>query len=231
MITKATEHMIRPVVAGLLLLLTGCSEREPVPTPGTTPAVRYGFDPEAFPQEAPEVEPEGGYESLSALIESRNATPERVQAMLKDGAYVNEVGKRGWTPLHWAAACNRDPQVTSLLLEAGADVNAVGEGLTVTPLHCAAMTNPNPKVMQVLLEAGAEVNAQNESEITPLRMACGSSQKNPEIILVLLDAGADANHKDFYGTTALDFAKKNEALKGTQALETLKSATSWWSLF
>ena len=215
----------------LVALLVGCSDDRPTTSANPAEPVEYTFDPAAYPDQAPEVEPEGGYESLSALIESRNATPERVQAMLKDGAYVNEVGKRGWMPLHWAAACNRDPQVTSLLLEAGADVNAVGEGLTVTPLHCAAMTNPNPKVMQVLLEAGAEVNAQNESEITPLRMACGSSQKNPEIILVLLDAGADANQKDFYGTTALDFAKKNEALKGTKALETLKSATSWWSLF
>ena len=216
--------------AVLLALLVGCSDDRS--TTATNPAepVEYTFDPAAYPNQAPDAEPEGGYTSLSALIKSRNATPERVRAMLKDGAYVNEVGERGWTPLHWAAAYSRDPRVTSVLLEAGADVHAVGEGLTVTPLHLAAMTNPNPKVMQVLLEAGAEVDARNESEVTPLWMACGPSQENPEIILVLLDAGADANIEDFYGQVALDFAKKNEALEGTRALEALKSATKW-SLF
>ena len=222
-----------PVVCFPLLvaLLAGCSDDRPTTSANPAEPVEYTFDPAAYPQEAPEIEPESGYESLAALIESRNATPERVRAMLKDGAYVNEVGKRGWTPLHWAAAYNRDPQVTSLLLDAGADVDAVGNRLTVTPLHCAAMTNPNPKVMQVLLEAGAEVDARLEGGDTPLWMACASSQKNPEIILVLLNAGADANIENISRETPLDFAKKNEALKGTKALEALKSATSKWSLF
>ena len=211
----------------LAVLLSGCSESKPVAAPVAGPALRTDFDPEAFPEEVPDVEPEGGYSTLAALIESRNATPGRVRELLDLGADAMEVGNRGWTPLHWAASNCRDPEVISLLLEAGADVNASAKGFT--PLHCAAMVNPNPNVSLVLLEGGAELNAGLESGETPLWMACSSAQKNPNIILMLLAKGADANKKNIDDRTPLDFARKNGALKGTDALESLRSATSIWN--
>jgi hypothetical protein len=45
-----------------------------------------------------------------------------------------------------------------------------------------------------------------------------------ESVKVLLDAGADASHKDTFGKTAWDHAKKNEALKGTDAYWMLRDA-------
>ena len=211
----------------VFMVLIGCSESQPAAAPAKGATIKIDFDPKDFPEEPPEIEPEGGYSGLAALIESRNATPKRVQEMLDLGSDVMELGERGWTPLHWAASNSRNPEVISLLLEAGADVNAKAGGLT--PLHCAAMVNPNPKVTLMLLEAGAEVNANLDSFGNPLYMACSSSQKNPGIILLLLAKGADANTRNFTGQTPLDFARKNQSLEGTEALKALKSATSFWN--
>ena len=48
---------------------------------------------------------------------------------------------------------------------------------------------------------------------------------NPEVLTVLLEAGADAKAKSNEGKTALDYARENEALKGTQALKLLEEKT------
>lgn len=48
---------------------------------------------------------------------------------------------------------------------------------------------------------------------------------NPKVLTVLLEAGADAKAKSNEGKTALDYARENEALKGTQALKLLEEKT------
>ncbi len=220
------------VLAALVAVATlssGCADRGPDATAGSGSEVRYVYDPARYPDEPPEVEPEGGYSSLAALVESRNATPERIRELLDRGMEVDAVGNRGWTPLHWAAANSRDPRVLTTLLEAGADVNR--RALQFTPLHIAALVNPNPEIAYVLLEAGADVNARQDTGENPLWMACATAQKNPEIILLLLQAGADPNGKNVIGERPLDFARKNEALQGTAAFEALQLATSGWGWF
>ena len=61
----------------------------------------------------------------------------------------------------WAAWKNPHPEVISLLLEAGALVNA-RDGNRESALLLAAMNNKNPEVISLLLKAGAEVNAKDE---------------------------------------------------------------------
>lgn len=57
----------------------------------------------------------------------------------------------GFTPLHWAAFCNRS-EVARQLIDHGADVNAVAENDSrVRPLHGAAASGAN-KVVSRLLE-------------------------------------------------------------------------------
>lgn len=209
------------------VLLFGCADSRPTTSSASGTPVSLEFDPEAFPEVTPEDEPEGGYATLASLIESGNATPDRVQNLLNLGADVMERGNRGWTPLHWAASNSRDPEVIALLLQAGADVHATASGFV--PLHCAAMVNPNPNIILMLLEGGAEVNARLDSGENPLWMACSSAQKNPAIIQLLLAKGADANKKNSIGEVPLDFARRNDALKGSDTLEALKSATSFFN--
>jgi len=48
---------------------------------------------------------------------------------------------------------------------------------------------------------------------------------NPEMTSPLLKAGADAKAKDSSGQTALDYAKNNYSLKGTDALKQLEEAS------
>ncbi len=109
-------------------------------------------------------------------------------------------------------------------LDLGADVNARGE-YGLTPLMNAALWKSNPEVISLLLKAGAEVNAKDEHGWTPL-MSAAKYNRNPEVISVLLKAGADVKAKDNEGKTALDYAKDNEDIKGTQAMKKLEEATN-----
>ncbi len=118
----------------------------------------------------------------------------------------------------------------SALLNTGADVNAKAED-GITPLMRAAMSTENPEVISVLLQAGADVNAKDEDGWTSLMLAARNN--SPEVISVLLKAGADVKVKsdtDGYwhlaGETALDIAKYNESIKGTQAMKELEEATN-----
>ena len=65
---------------------------------------------------------------------------------------VRAEDSNGMTPLHGAAWFNRNPAVIKALLDAGANIEAVGE-FGLTPLFWAASGNPNPAVTQALLEA------------------------------------------------------------------------------
>ncbi|MGA2641203.1 MAG: ankyrin repeat domain-containing protein [Spirochaetia bacterium] len=94
-----------------------------------------------------------------------------------------------------------------------------------TPLMLAAKYNQNPEMITTLLKAGADVNAKDtQLGWTPLVYAAQGNQ-NPELILTLLKAGADAKAKDERGQTALDYAKDNYALKGTDALKQLEESS------
>jgi len=72
------------------------------------------------------------------------------------------------------------------------------------------------------------VNARNREGSSPLMIAARHN-KNPEVITVLLKAGADVKAKNNDGKTALDCAKNNESIKGTQAMKELEEATNpYW---
>ena len=98
----------------------------------------------------------------------------------------------------------RDPAVVSLLVAAGADVNA-RDGDRYTPLHRAAQRNDNPGMIRMLLDAGAGVNAWARGfsvdwgwDYTPLHLAV--SNQNPTVTAVLLEAGANVNALNGRGT-------------------------------
>ena len=120
-------------------------------------------------------------------------------------------------------AASGDLEGVVALISEGAEVNARLEN-GATPLIVAAQMNTNPEVITVLLTAGAEVNARDEDGWTPLMVAAGKNT-NPEMITTLLSNGSDAKLKDVTGRTALDLAKENEALKGTQAYWKLHDAS------
>jgi ankyrin repeat protein len=98
----------------------------------------------------------------------------------------NASGARGVTPLMYAAMYGTPAQV-SLLLGAGADVNARNE-FNGTALICAA---GDPVKSRLLVEHGADVNARSDAGQTPLGVAVRGGG-NGALVRLLLDNGADA---------------------------------------
>ena len=74
----------------------------------------------------------------------------------------------GSTPLHYAA-WKGQPEVVTLLLELGADIQAVNQNSHwgTTPLHAAAHGNQS-KAARILIEKGADIHALNHRGSTPL---------------------------------------------------------------
>ena len=125
----------------------------------------------------------------------------------------------GATPLHVAA---RSPEVATVLLAAGADVNARERTYNCTPLHFATKAT----AAEVLLGAGADVNARCHDGDTPLHTFFWSRYlvadilqlASPphdaplpaaDVIEVLIAAGADLNARNDRLETPLHHAAGN----------------------
>jgi ankyrin repeat protein len=97
--------------------------------------------------------------SFVELVET--GTPQQIQAAIDLGEDVNARDKfLGWTALMYAARFNKNPEVITTLLKAGADVNAKDtDGWTA--LMWAAWKNQDIRVITKLLKAGADVKAES----------------------------------------------------------------------
>ena len=95
------------------------------------------------------------------------ASEAQVRACLRIGADPRASDNSGRTPLHWAAAYQRDADLIRALIEAGADPDARTER-GATPLHWAAGHNENPEILRALIGAGATVDLQDHLGATPL---------------------------------------------------------------
>jgi len=129
-----------------------------------------------------------------------------------------------------------DFEVVRALLGAGANVNPkLPNASNLSPLQSAAKYSTNIEIFTALIQAGANVNEnsrivntsmygpQKRTVCTPLIFAA-KGNKNPEVINILLDAGANPNVL-FEEKNALDYAKKNQYLVNTPAIERLESVS------
>lgn len=91
-----------------------------------------------------------------------------VQALLDKGAAVN---RPGWTPLHYAAAAG-DDEITRLLLEHGARVDAVSPPASgaYTPLMMAAREG-HDRTALLLIDHGADAKLSNSEGLTAAQLA------------------------------------------------------------
>ena len=169
---------------------------------------------------------------------SRAGDARGVKALLLKGARVNvKEQSHDQTALMWAAA-QRHPEVTALLIESGAEVNArsrtypqtvVGEqtqrfgreelNYTVlrggsTPLLFAARSGDAASV-RLLLNAGASANDALPEGMSALVVAAHSG--HAEVATLLLEKGADPNSADA-GYTALHAAVLRSDLALVNAL-------------
>ncbi|MDR3331699.1 MAG: ankyrin repeat domain-containing protein [Synergistaceae bacterium] len=139
----------------------------------------------------------------------QNWNPREIKAAIEAGANVNarikaldEEGGEEWTPLMMASAWGGDLEILSILLRAGADVNARdddGRGV----LACATIWGGpiSPEIVATLLEAGADVDARDNEGETALTL--GIYKCSPEVVTALIEGGADVNALNNAGETAL----------------------------
>ncbi|MDE2126027.1 MAG: ankyrin repeat domain-containing protein [Armatimonadetes bacterium] len=135
------------------------------------------------------------------------------------------VHQRGWigdSPLHWPSH-NNYPEIVSVLLDAGADIeadeiNCYGG----KPLHWASEHAPDS--VRVLLGRGAAPNSRNQKAdsgffgMTPLIMNATQRDDCAEVTELLIDAGADIAAVDAKGKTALEHARERGLQRITAVL-------------
>ena len=137
------------------------------------------------------------------------------------GANVNAKGKYGITALI-SAVGNGHTETVKALIQAGAEVNAKDEaGWTAL---MAAATLGRTEIVNALIKAGADDLTDNNGKTALIYSTehTENSLTNPETVKALIDAGFNVKHKDNDGKMAVDYARENPELKGTDALKRLE---------
>jgi len=117
-------------------------------------------------------------------IAAQNGKGKSVDALIAAGADVNApVAKGGYTPL-MLASISGSYDISSILIQHGAKVNAANPG-GVTALMIAAAGNRS-SVVELLLKSGADLNARSEDGRTALGIA--QSNNNEAVIKILREA-------------------------------------------
>ena len=124
-----------------------------------------------------------GDDLLDAVIGNDN--PQAIE-LVRQGADVNKTQPNGWTPLLFALY-NRNFELSRLLVEKGADVNAREWRTGNTALMLAASWG-NAPIVQLLIQKGVEINAQQRAGNTALSYAV--SYHHDDIVQLLKKAGA-----------------------------------------
>ena len=127
---------------------------------------------------------------------------QRVRELLKkDPTLAKAYSPDGWTALHlnWGHL-----DIVALLLDSGADINAVSKNKFVaTPLQGAAVAK-RIELARLLIARGAKLSPRGEGGDSPLHECAGNGAI--EIARLLLDHGADINAKNDEGKTPLAIA-------------------------
>ena len=127
----------------------------------------------------------------------------KAKKLIANGTNVNQTDDVGFPALSIAAG-RGDENMTKLLLDAGANVNARSATLEDTALARAAQ-NGNSQTVHVLLAASAHIDDRDGSGWTPLFNAALTG--DADIVETLLSAGADVNARSSNGWTALKEAQ------------------------
>lgn len=139
---------------------------------------------------------------------------ETVKLLLDSGVDLNAINHESSAALDYAIQMEYDPEVLTLLINAGADVNLSGRS-GITPLIRASMTE-RADYMKLLLSHGANVAGKDKSGETAMFYA--ARHGSPEVIALLIAHGADINAQTPQGTTPLMAAIMDENSQSTETI-------------
>ncbi|WP_157150096.1 ankyrin repeat domain-containing protein [Brachyspira sp. SAP_772] len=127
----------------------------------------------------------------SALIyASEKGNINIMKYLIDNGIDVNlKAYENGDTPLLWAISGENPYEASKLLIENGADVNAVNNSGVAPATILAAST---PKVVKLLKDNGADLDTKFLDYYPPIAIAAGAG--NLEIVKALVENGADVNY-------------------------------------
>lgn len=137
---------------------------------------------------------------------------EIMKLLLQSGAKVDAADHHGRTLLVGNGFF--DPIVTGVLLEAGANVNAIDEKYETALMKASGFGFK--QVVKVLIEHRADVNLRDASGRTALMHAAAG--RFSDAIPSLLESGADPSARDNEGKTALDLADASNNLGAITSL-------------
>ncbi|MDR1076181.1 MAG: ankyrin repeat domain-containing protein [Xanthomonadaceae bacterium] len=148
-------------------------------------------------------EPAGGRPALLAAASTEDDDPAGVQLLLRHKARIGAVNRDQHTALHEAARAGH-PEITSVLLAAGANPNARDNSAS-TPWLLAARKG-QIKVLERLRSHRADTEAVDSTGRNALIQACMGDAATPELVQYLLDQGVSADTPDLMGKRAVDLA-------------------------
>ena len=137
-----------------------------------------------------------------------------VRFLLEHGADPNIKALNGGTALILASTQRENTDVINILLDYGADINAMIEDDKMTGITSLyyAIYNFFEFNVKTLLERGADPNIEaivyNQLQTSPLIAAAAVGSYTS--VKLLIEHGADINYKDNRGYTALDYAIEKE---------------------
>lgn len=143
--------------------------------------------------------------AATALLEQATLTGhiETIKSLIAQGNDINARNTQGQAPLHLAAA-KGDSDMIELLLDSGAEVDAVATDSGYTCLHYAASMG-HVESCELLIRRGADTDALTFRQETPLHLAIARGHSN--VVALLLKYHARLDIRDKNGVTPLRLAE------------------------
>lgn len=133
---------------------------------------------------------------------------EEITLLIHNGANVNALNNKGYSPFHLAVLEN-NVEIIKLLVEAGGDLNYKCKTYCNTTLLCIAAINQAHESAAFLLAKGIDVNGVSEQCMSPLMYA--THWDDIKMMNILLEHNANINQLDNEGKNALFYVTSKPA--------------------